>query len=437
MDPGSVSVRHQGQPATLQQQELGGGVGGPRAVKQEPADKLDRLSTLPARQRQLFLRIQQQQREPANLDGDPHDTDADANADDNKWYSSDEEGERKSLSDVLKSIKKEPDHVKQSAKLDGVKSDLLSSNALLENINVADIAKALSSLHGASAADDCSPAEPPGRRDPRMRDPRMRSTAVAAPVADVDLRVQIRHDVDLRLGNADVDLRSGRLAPMIDDIGCSDVDLRRFGGGGGAAGFGAPAQHSREIEASLRSHSAVDYQVVVVDCQPLNYTNVRLSTDWAHLDPRLQRSGCTARAFTSSDPPAIPLGPASPDPVPVRHGYDAEAAAVIPQMRWPTADPRARDPRRAPAAPTIDPPADPRGKPGLLGAAPPGMAPIKGEETNHFRQAPPAQSYDRTSDSSRAELNRRDPRRARNTLIADSDSRSCTPPLPPSERSFR
>lgn len=260
-------------------------------------------------------------------------------------------------------------------------------------------------------------------------------------MGDVDHRVpQVRQDVDLRVGNrissADTDLRSG-LAPLssnLDEIGSSDIDLRRlpllpF------APVVAPIYSSvaREIEASYDSHPPIEYNVYVVDYIPLDYSLIRVHADWSHLDPRQQKSHATVRDFTSSEPPSIPLsgnlsGPASPDPpAPSPRHYDPPEATPYPPIRAAPNDPRARDPRRAAAAERLagpPPPGsipDPRGKPGLLGAAPPGMIPFKGK-----------------SDVVLPAENQRDPRqRLRNLASGISQSppqRSYTPPL--NERDF-
>ena len=478
----------------------------------EEKKAMDYMATLPRRQRELFLRIQQQQREPTSIDADSEAAEEDKPADD-QWYSSDEEGEGRSLSDVLKSIKQEPE---SHSKTPAVDSKSIAPNidlGSLENINVAEIAKALSVLQSknnslptqsssaAVAASASSPEEPPisetGRRDPRIRNARSRppTQSVSSNMGDVDLRMQSRGDVDLRIGNApmntDVDLRStagtlpAGLAPLgsLDEIGSADIDLRRFG-----LPFKAVTSHppAKEIDASYSSHSPIEYQVYIVDCEPRNYALIRVHADWASLDPRLQRDHSSERtSYSGADVPSIPLGPASPDPVvPSRPVHYEPEPAAFSGSRWAPNDPRTRDPRRAAAAVAASSSslsgtqhqtgslADPRGKPGLLGAAPPGMLPygnkneIANEPTSYglvnsggggFRQTSSG-PYDRPYEggtavagsgvaastvggqqSPRAE-NRRDPRqRLRNppaTAVSDTDSRSYTPP-PPNERVFR
>lgn len=60
---------------------------------------------LPKRQRELFLRIQQQQREAEQAkESKSDDSDDNAAAAEDDWYSSDEDGPR-SLTDVLKNLK--------------------------------------------------------------------------------------------------------------------------------------------------------------------------------------------------------------------------------------------------------------------------------------------------------------------------------------------
>ena len=439
------------------------------ATKEEEHKTVDYLSTLPARQRQLYRRIQQQQREPASTH-EGIDAANLKNSLDDKWYSSDEEENSESITDLLKSIKQKPE---VQGEKDGSAPVLNNLNlSSLENINVAEIAKALSTLqqNQISTADSghSSTIGETGRRDPRTRDPRVRggqgSTTVVG-MGDIDLRISTssRQDVDLRLDNriaADVDLRSS-LAPLgnLDDIGSSDIDLRRL-----AIPFKSVAVHApaREIEASVTSRPPMEYQVFLVDYVPLDYSLIRVQADWVHLDPRQQKGVACVRDFTSTDhTPAIPLGPASPDPypiaAPVRH-YEPEPATYSPLRSGPN-DPRARDPRRATAS-------QPQATPlvssekrvgisgvGLLGAAPPGMLPItsKGSSIDISLQDAPYSSFRQVNTSyvdrnvideppreqqSRQMENRRDPRqRHKNPPITDSTERSYTPP--PNDRVFR
>lgn len=495
------------------------------------------LAKLPRRQRELYLRIQQQQREPVSQNADADFIDEDRPADD-RWYSSDEEGTGRSFSDIIKSIKQKPESqlkVTPSSAATATTTNSMLANAhqgdsvkpvvpnlnlgSLDNINVAEIAKALSTLQAVSVSTS-SPEEPPpiesvgGRRDPRIRETgigartRVPTMPSSASMGDIDLRMQSRLDIDLRIGSADVDLRSGggsssgviggngiALAPLgsLDEIGTADIDLRRFGLPFKPVPSHAPA---REIEASLGSHVPFEYQVHIIDCEPLNYSLIRVRADWAHLDPRLQRDpvGERTSSYCGSDTPSIPLGPASPDlvmPTRVVH-YEPElpvvgAASTAPTTiaRRPPNDPRTRDPRRAAAAAAASPlpmasnPVnavqqqtasipDSRGKLGLLGAAPPGMMPYGNKSESSVEaygsggafRASPSGPYDRIYESSggglgpvasgaatgggqhspRAE-NLRDPRqRLRNPVstmvVADTDARSYTPP-PPNERLFR
>ena len=401
-------------------------VDGPRSPNPEEqrstALNVDYLSTLPARQRQLFRRIQQQQREPASSEGEPT-NERDPN-EGMKWqYSSDEED------DLIKPIKQE---IPAPAALPAL------NFSSLENINVADIAKALSTLQGSADGGSSD------RRDPRTRDPRMR-------MGDVDLR--LRHqDVDLRL---DVDLRKTSIPPAaVVANNLEDVDLRRR--------FPTP-HYSPEIEASITKCPPIDYQVYVVDVVPLDYGLIRVQSDWAHLDPRQQKYNVGTRDFTSTDPPAIPLGPASPDPVPHTTGsssfnrhydmIDPTPPAVYSPLRPAPNDPRARDPRRGNAGPPQQQQLPSVGGTisgvGLLGAAPPGMLPILSKTMDpsgglgqdmgsfHYRQQGGASSY---GEEPRQVENRRDPRqRLKNPLPnathVDNPERSYTPPM--NERVFR
>lgn len=352
----------------------------------------DYFSALPARQRQLFRRIQQQQREPIPIQ-EGGNLESEKILTDEKWhvYSSDEEENEKSISDIFKSMPQKPEMRTEKDACSQLPNLNLSS---LENINVAEIAKALSTLQqsqtSSNTTDDVSSeSESTSRRDPRKRDPRMRniSTAPTSSMGDVDLRlstVQLGipslqpQDVDLRLisqSNTDVDLRS--LAPLgnLEDVGSSDIDLRRLG-----LPF-KPTQHhipirefqTPQLQASFSSHGPIEYQVSVVDFTPLDYSSVRVHSEWAHLDPRQQkgRDLSEIRDFTNTDTPSIPLGPASPDPIPpatqstqVRR-YETDSA-----VRLAPNDPRAR------RTPSHQQPNQGQEKRGLLGVAPPGMLPF-------------------------------------------------------------
>lgn len=445
------------------------------AVKEEERQQpVDYLSKLPARQRQLYRRIQQQQREPASTQEglDPRN---EKNSMDDKWYSSDEEETSESITDLLKSIRQKPEvHDDKEGSAPALTNLNLTS---LENINVAEIAKALSSLQQNQTSSSgeyggsSSGPESTSRRDPRTRDPRVRSSAQVSTssvgMGDIDLRVSAtsRQDIDLRLDNritADVDLRSGLVPPLgnLDDIGSSDVDLRRLSLPFKSAPVHKPAP---EIEASITTRPPMEYQVWLVDYIPLDYSLIRVQANWAHLDPRQQKGSAFVRDFTSTDPPAIPLGPASPDPVPVaapiRH-YEPEPSTYSPLRAAPN-DPRARDPRRvaAPQSHQTSMLPDKRGISGgvgLLGAAPPGMLPLlpKGssldispQDTSYanFRNVNPSYGDRNASDElnqpsrqveNRRDPRQRDPRQQKNSpAIADSSERSYTPP--PNERVFR
>ena len=439
------------------------------------SQSVDYLSTLPARQRQLFRRIQQQQREPVACQEGSSPASETHHADE-KWYSSDEE-EAKSISDFIKTVRQKPEL--QSSNADTSCNPILPKLDLnsLENINVAEIAKALSSLQQNQTAmvsgDDATDI---ARRDPRTRDPRTSraGSSSAAGMGDIDLRIQgginraaVQQDVDLRLAapgtTNDVDFRLS--AGSFEKVGSADIDLRRFG---------LPFQPSsasllppvREIDASFDSHPPMEYRVCIVDCIPLDYSLIRVNSDWAHLDPRQQKSFSSdsvvhqQRDFSSTEPPSIPLGPASPDPPspPELHGMrtDMDTSSGYSSFRPCSSDPRARDPRRsASVAQHQSQPQMPE-KRGLLGVAPPGLLPFLAKNSSTGLQDASNDNYglassstppfgDRAYGESPRELqnrqadNRRDPRdprqRLRNTPTAvDPPSRSYTPPH---DRNFR
>lgn len=446
-------------------------------TKEEKEGNVDYLSTLPARQRELFRRIQQQQREPASTQEglDPGNEQNSAN---NKWYSSDEEEMSESITNLLRTIKEKPNaQGGQDSSVPAITNLNLTS---VENINVAEIAKALSTLQQSQPASSdyssSSSAAETSRRDPRTRDPRMRSgisnqsSTTSVGMGDVDLRMAApsRQDVDLRLDNrkaTDVDLRTGMVPHgNLDDMRSSDIDLRRLSLPFKSTAVQAPVL---EIEASINSRLPVEYQVWIVDPNPPDYSTIRVHANWAHLDPRQQKGSVTTRDFTVTDPPAIPLGPASPDPIPVapspRH-FEPEQAVYSPLRTAPN-DPRARDPRRGTAVQAHQPTllGDKRGISGgvgLLGAAPPGMLPLlsKGNQLDlspqdapcvNFRPPPgnppyidrnvgdePARDQHPRQMENRRDPRQRDPRQHKNTQsIVDASERSYTPP-PPNERVF-
>lgn len=412
----------------------------PNVTNEEEKKNVDYFSMLPARQRQLYRRIQQQQREPHSSHGEI-DSSKEENLADEKWYSSDEEGNGESITNILKNIKHKPEvHSELGSSPSALQNLNLSS---LENINVAEIAKALSSLqqNQTSSVDTGTSTSETNRRDPRSRDPRMRSSQPhpVLSMGDVDLRVPAssRQDIDLRLDSrmaVDVDLRSGMM-PLgsMDDVGSSDVDLRRF-----ALPFHTQAQ---EIEASFASRPPMEYQVWLVDITPLDYSQIRVQADWAHLDPRQQKAIACTRDFTSTDTPAIPLGPASPDPTPATHirHYEPEVTSYSPLQTAPN-DPRARDPRRVSSLQSQQSSLFLEKRSvsgiGLLGAAPPGMLPLisKGNAMDTTQDASYANFRSSTSYVERTAVdevvkeqqtrhleNRRDPRQRHKTQPSMSD----------------
>lgn len=458
----------------------------PSTRKGDDNQTVDYLSTLPARQRELFRRIQQQQREPSAFPSADASPVGESNQPDEKWYSSDEEENGKSISDL---IKREPDASSSGNDTTSASGSILPSLSLnaLENINVAEIAKALSTLqHNQTAVSEDSSADG-SRRDPRTRDPRMRgnqsqSMSASTDMGDVDLRVPVgpnrsstqQQDVDLRLTgrslSGDVDFRSG-LTPLgrlgSADVGSSDIDLRKLG-----LAFQSSSTVHRpvpEIDASFDSHPPIEYRVRIVDYVPLDYSLIRVHADWAHLDPRQQKSfsgDSSVRDFTVSEPPSIPLGPASPDPTPPMsattpvHGRhsDVEQSMSYNSYRPAANDPRTRDPRRSAAVAANASPVHSQThmpeKRGLLGVAPPGMLPFVGRGHNAPSHDIPYDSYGMANapygedrgymepnsgrdQTSRPIENRRDPRqRMRSAPIGEAPARSYTPP-PTSDRSYR
>ena len=84
------------------------------------------------------------------------------------------------MSDLIKNIRPLAADGTESSQAESSRPGAADLNlSSLDNINVADIAKALSTLkqESSSVPEDGHSGAEGGRRDPRMRDPRMRSQA--------------------------------------------------------------------------------------------------------------------------------------------------------------------------------------------------------------------------------------------------------------------
>ncbi len=477
------------------------------------AEGVNYFETLPARQRQLFRRIQQTQREPISSNNKEDMPGSEGkNSSDEKCYSSDdEEGtSAKSISDIIKTIREKPVEMvsddsdnKVNTPGAGTIGTCSLNLASLKNINVAEIAKALSTLQQTSSPITEGTTSDTGEaavaaRDPRARDPRTRNNLLpmTSNLGDVDLRVPIsglvRHlagaqDVDLRFNNirplpsSDIDLRSGLVPRSLGHLenvcsSSSDIDLRTF-----SLPFKNPTTiannyAAQEIDASFDSHPLMEYRVWIVDCIPLDYSLIRVRSEWAHLDPRQQKSfssGDTAvrDVNITTDTPSIPLGPASPDAVSMSSstighhseaGFNSYDSASLRGLG--NNDPRVRDPRsRSTVTPcNLTSPLLASQQPekrGLLGMAPPGMLPFLAKthnprgpidntyddsgygSTHASTQAFSDRCYPETSNDreqpSRPAENRRDPRqRMNNSSHVDLSHQSYTPP-PANDRHFR
>lgn len=349
------------------------------------------VHSLPARQRQLYRRIQQQQREPLAA-GQDASLVKEERAANEKWYSSDEEEEvDKSLASLAKSI-----HGDGDPRRDVSSSSFVNADSAHET-NAVEVAKALSGYPPLQKTD--GPGEAPTKRDPRMRDPRKRSADVSA--SDVDLRtfapVSSRLDVDLRFeSKLDSDFRhpyAGRMDEMKrPDFGYRAVDSMM-------------QRHAfQEIDASTSSNPATKYQLYPVDVEPIDYGSIKVQADWAHLDPRQQKNWASYRSTAAAESANTYYSPASPEPPSgppapmLGRAYDSYAPATH-------GDPRQRDPRGVPL--------DARGPSGFPVIPHHHVSepePFNPTYVPHHRSYPAEHGADAPRDVHRPVENRRDPR---------------------------
>lgn len=239
---------------------------------------------LPKKQRELFMRIQQQQREAESSQehsGENEDEDEEGEKEEN-WYSSDEEAEDRSLTDVLKNLSKQPPSQADKSELtsgatgklengsNSSESKFSLSEKVLKALSLGDlsqisitpdISKLLSSIREkTSTTGNQSPRvssdsdSRPAVRDPRRvgpRDPRQQRSTPSEPLRDPRTKPVIlsprpqatpsityaagpllsdHGDVDLRqLPEGDVDLRRGPGMSVVSSKRDTDLRGRQFG----------------------------------------------------------------------------------------------------------------------------------------------------------------------------------------------------------------
>ncbi|XP_059469011.1 uncharacterized protein LOC132192852 isoform X2 [Neocloeon triangulifer] len=234
-------------------------------------------SNLPKRQRELFLRIQhQEQQREADAAANSDEKDEDEKSEDEEgsaraenWYSSDDEAEEQSLTNVLKNLDKS-DASKVNTKTADAPYDLSGIN-----LND-DLTKLLSSLKPKESTN----------RDPRARDPRARQEAPkpqAASSKDVDLRIPLQKSEPRMPVSCDTDLRQTLFG---------DTDLRDMLDPKSMP-FKPPPLHPpcEEIECSITLNPNIKYVLKTLPVEKIDYSTLRLNFSNPSLrqDPRLQK----------------------------------------------------------------------------------------------------------------------------------------------------
>ncbi|GLV36786.1 suppressor of sable [Carabus blaptoides fortunei] len=320
-------------------------------------------NNLPKKQRELFLRIQAQQKE--NIPENQHGNDDASGLKDDDWYSSDDDNDPLSKMVIHldeDDLKEEEDASNESPKRimspPTIKPvEVIDKLGDLSKIDIsAEVTKLLTSIKsGHSSSTPASAPEIKKSRDPRQaknldmeitspvlnsdprtkpakterRDPRTSiyeqgiidpqeatpktyedtTPSAEGTKGDVDLRNMepTSKDLDMRPSFGDTDLRTHG--------GRQDVDLRQMGLPFKAMQNYTPAT---EIDASIASHSPIPYKVHVVDIPRPDYSGLKLNAQDAQVnaDPRLRKI-FRIPSSDEKDSPASPKQQTSP-PKPAR-----------------------------------------------------------------------------------------------------------------------
>ncbi|GJQ80659.1 putative metal ion binding protein [Trypoxylus dichotomus] len=272
---------------------------------------------LPKRQRELYMRIQAQQKE--NLFEEQRDNRSDSEQSNIDWYSDDSnEGKLmiKCDEDVKETKEDEPVVIPTTPTNNPpIKpAEMVEKLGDLSKINISEeVTKLLSSMRQNNVVASVSPKESSKPRDPRQAatseepkparlDPRKARLSSADEKVksekvsiyeqgsietdgagkDVDLR-SIDKDLDLRPNFGDLSIRGSTSAS-----GRPDVDLRQL-----SLPFKAMQNYTpaTEIDASYNSHPPINWVVHIIDIPKPDYTGLKLSKQEAQTtgDPRLRK----------------------------------------------------------------------------------------------------------------------------------------------------
>ncbi|KRT83414.1 hypothetical protein AMK59_4149, partial [Oryctes borbonicus] len=329
-DRQDIDIRHQAFSSSYQQQQSTTEDEGDDkleiVINEEPEkDKDNRFSlepkdipaNLPKRQRELYMRIQAQQKE--NLLQEQKDDRSDSEQSNIDWYSDDSNEGKLTIKcdEDMKETKEEEPACVSTTPINNnpsIKpSEMVEKLGDLSKINISEeVTKLLSSMRQNNAA-SISPKEISKPRDPRQaatseepkparidpRKARLSSTEekvkpekisiyeqgsieTESEGKDVDLRA-IDKDLDLRSNFGDLDLRGSS-----SSSGRPDVDLRQL-----SLPFKAMQNYTpaTEIDASYNSHPPVTWMVHIIDIPKPDYTGLKLSKQEAQTtgDPRLRK----------------------------------------------------------------------------------------------------------------------------------------------------
>lgn len=270
---------------------------------------------LPKRQRELYKRIQQQQREVENIQPGEGNEERDEDYKEEDWYSSEDEDSSKKmepLAAILNKLKQKPIQLVQAsdsqpigqstASLPPTAQPSIIVPPILPDIDINAVSKLLSSVRETIQQKQSIETQNKTQvTSNSVADPTASSQSSPLPplgslVPDTVPSVEKRRVRDPRLrGNVtddDVDLR---MAPQ------GDVDLRQLP-------FKPAPVHTpaNEIDASITSHPPVPYKLIPFIVAPPDYSDI---TSKYVNDPRLRRNNPGAMVI---------LQPALMQPVPLR-----------------------------------------------------------------------------------------------------------------------
>lgn len=230
---------------------------------------------LPKVQRDLFARIQHQQKDNTLSSSDVKPDEEEQNID---WYSDDEDDNKLTI-EHEDDEPAEPEPEPEAEKTDSPAEPPMSFGDL-SKFDIAEVSKLLSTIKENSKSSPEVPKDPRRARDPRLA--RQQSTEEAEPMTIYE-QTQTLPSSDLG-GNTS---SSGGNNNTNSRLGRSDVDLR-MGMHFKALGNYTPAS---EIDASVSNHPVMTWKVYIVEIPKPDYTGLKLSASDAHTsgDPRLRK----------------------------------------------------------------------------------------------------------------------------------------------------